>query len=140
MPDFPVAVPVGTEAILEDPLLRSRFEIPDRPPFAVARSRLLDRLHRSDAPVALIVGSPGSGKTQLVASWVADLTMPTAVAWINLEDEPDHQELCNREQRYFLNAIRNNVDLTDHVQDAVNSLRIAFACDESVRSGNTVTL
>jgi len=60
--------------------------------------------------------------------------------WINLKDEPDHQELCNREQRYFLKAIRENVDLTDHVQDAVNSLRIAFACDESVRTGKVVVL
>ncbi|HRI22125.1 MAG TPA: Gfo/Idh/MocA family oxidoreductase, partial [Panacibacter sp.] len=54
--------------------------------------------------------------------------------WINLQDEPDHQELCNREQRYFLKAIKENIDLTDHIQDAVNSLRIAFACDESVRT------
>lgn len=60
--------------------------------------------------------------------------------WINLTDEPDHQELCNREQRYFLKAIQENLDLEDHVQDAVNSLRIAFACDESVRSGNIVSL
>lgn len=60
--------------------------------------------------------------------------------WINMEDEPDHQELCNREQRYFLNAIRENINLTDHMQDAVDSLRIAFACDESVRTGKVVTL
>jgi len=60
--------------------------------------------------------------------------------WINMDDEPDHQELCNREQLYFLNAIRENTDLTDHVQDAVNSLRIAFACDESVRTGRIVML
>jgi len=60
--------------------------------------------------------------------------------WINLEDEPNHQELCNREQRYFLKAIRENIDLTDHAQDAVNSLRIAFACDESVRTGRMVAL
>lgn len=59
--------------------------------------------------------------------------------WINLEDEPDHQELCNREQRYFLNAILENIDLTAHGEDAVNSLRIAFACDESVRTGKVVT-
>jgi predicted dehydrogenase len=60
--------------------------------------------------------------------------------WINLEDEPDHQELCNREQRYFLNAIRNDIDLTAHGEDAVNSLRIAFACDESVKTGKVVFL
>ncbi|TAH22448.1 MAG: gfo/Idh/MocA family oxidoreductase [Cytophagales bacterium] len=58
--------------------------------------------------------------------------------WINLTDEPDHQELCNREQRYFLKAISENIDLTDHLADAVNSLKIAFACDESVRTGQVV--
>ncbi|WP_128546843.1 Gfo/Idh/MocA family protein [Larkinella soli] len=61
-------------------------------------------------------------------------------AWIDMQDEPNHQELCNREQRYFLKAIRENIDLTDHLQDAVNSLRIAFACDESVRTGQPVML
>jgi len=43
--------------------------------------------------------------------------------------------LCNREQAYFLKAIKENIDLTDHLQDAVTSLQIAFACDESVRNG-----
>ena len=60
--------------------------------------------------------------------------------WINLDDEPDHQELCNREQRYFFKSIQENTDLTDHIQDAVNSLRIAFACDESVHTGKIVSL
>jgi len=60
--------------------------------------------------------------------------------WIDLTDEPDHQELCNREQAYFLKAINEDIDLTDHVEDAVNSLRIAFACDESVRTGAVVIL
>ena len=63
-----------------------------------------------------------------------------ADSWINTEEEPDHQELCNREQCYFLHAIRQDTDLTDHVQDAINSLRIAFACDESVRTGKVVML
>lgn len=60
--------------------------------------------------------------------------------WIDLTDEPDHQELCNREQRYFLRAIQEDIDLTDHVADAVNSLQIVFACDESVRTGEVVRL
>ena len=60
--------------------------------------------------------------------------------WIDLSDEPDHNELCKREQQYFLNAIINDVDLSQHGEDAVNSLRIAFACDESVRTGKTVEL
>ena len=60
--------------------------------------------------------------------------------WVNMEDEPDHQELCNREQRFFLKSIRENLDLTDHIVDAINSLRIAFACDESVRTGKMILL
>ncbi len=60
--------------------------------------------------------------------------------WIDLTDEPDHQELCNREQRFFLKSIIENIDLTNHMQDAVNSLRIAFACDKSVLTGQVVPL
>jgi len=60
--------------------------------------------------------------------------------WIDMKDEPDHQELCNREQRYFLQAIQQNLDLTDHLQDALNSLKIAFACDESVKTGEVIRL
>jgi len=60
--------------------------------------------------------------------------------WIDLQDEPDHQELCNREQRFFLKAIQEDLDLTSSVDDAINSLRIAFACDESVRTGEVVKL
>lgn len=83
-------------------------------------------------------------KTESLRVHYADLDKNEKFAkedeWINLKDEPDHQELCNREQRYFLKAIRENVDLTDHMQDAVNSLRIAFACDQSVKSGQVVVL
>ena len=60
--------------------------------------------------------------------------------WIDMTDEPDHQELCDREQRYFLKAIQENIDLSDHLTDALNSLKIAFACDESVRTGAIVKL
>ena len=60
--------------------------------------------------------------------------------YINTEDEPDHQGLCDREQAYLLRAIQQDLDLTDHMQDAVNSLRIVLAADESVRSGQVVTL
>lgn len=60
--------------------------------------------------------------------------------WIDMADEPDHQELCDREQRYFLKAIRENIDLTDHMNDALNSLRIAFACNNSVKTGAVVRL
>jgi predicted dehydrogenase len=59
---------------------------------------------------------------------------------INTEDEPDHQGLCDREQAYLLRAIQQDLDLSDHMDDAVNSLRIVVAADESVRTGQIVTL
>jgi predicted dehydrogenase len=60
--------------------------------------------------------------------------------WIIMQDEPNHDELCLREQTFLYHAIVNDVDLTDHLDDAVNSLKIAFACDESVRTGEVVRL
>lgn len=60
--------------------------------------------------------------------------------WIDVADEPNHQGLCDREQQYFYDAIIRDVDLTQHLEDAVNSLRIALACDESVRTGEVVKL
>lgn len=60
--------------------------------------------------------------------------------WIDMTDEPGHQELCNREQYYFFESIQNNLDLTDHLNDALNSLKIAFACDESVKTGQMIKL
>ena len=59
---------------------------------------------------------------------------------IDCADEPDHDGLCYREQEIFLNAIINDVNLGDHMSDAVNSLRIVIAADEAFRSGNTVDL
>ena len=83
-------------------------------------------------------------KTEAIRVHRADIDMSNEFEfpdqWIHLEDEPDHQELCNREQRYFLKAITEDMDLTNHIEDAVNSLRIAFACDESVRTGQVVKL
>ena len=58
--------------------------------------------------------------------------------WIEMTDEPNHDELCKREQEYFLKAIQEDLDLTDHINDAVNSLKVAFACDESVKTGEMV--
>jgi len=60
--------------------------------------------------------------------------------WVVLEDEPDHQELCLREQAYFLKSIQEDMDLTEHWNDAVNSLKVAFACDESVKTGEMVNI
>ncbi len=59
---------------------------------------------------------------------------------VTMADEPGHQELCNREQALFLDAIVNDRDMTQHVVEAINSLRIVLAADESVRTGNVIRL
>ena len=60
--------------------------------------------------------------------------------WIDTTDEPDHDGLCRREQEFLLAAIQDDVDLTDHLDDAVNSLRIVLAADRAAREGRTVEL
>ncbi len=57
-----------------------------------------------------------------------------------MEGEPGHQDLCDREQAFVLKAIRDDLDLDRHMTDAVQSLRICLAADESVRSGQPVKL
>lgn len=59
---------------------------------------------------------------------------------LDMADEPDHQALCDREQAYLYDAIVNDVDLQRHWRDAVQSLRICIAADESVMSGQPVSL
>ena len=59
---------------------------------------------------------------------------------ISMADEPGHQELCDREAAFMARAITENLDLTRHMNDAVQSLAICLAADESVRSGQPVKL
>jgi predicted dehydrogenase len=59
---------------------------------------------------------------------------------IQIPDEPDHDELCRREQVLFLQAIRGGVDLAPHWQSAIDSLRIVLAADQSFREGRTIRL
>lgn len=60
--------------------------------------------------------------------------------WVDMTDEPDHDGLCLREQELFLSAIQNDTDMSDHMDDAVNSMRIVLAADKSFREGITVSL
>ena len=59
---------------------------------------------------------------------------------IDVSDEPDHEALCEREQRYLLKAIDEDLDLTDHMNDAVKSLKIVVAADQSIHTGQVVAL
>jgi predicted dehydrogenase len=59
---------------------------------------------------------------------------------ISMADEPGHQELCDREAAFVARAITEDLDLTRHLQDAVQSLRICLAADRSVRTRQPVKL
>jgi predicted dehydrogenase len=74
------------------------------------------------------------------ATLTADGTFAKSDDLLRLEDEPDHDGLCHREQDNFLSAIRDDLDLTDHQDDALASMRIVEAADESFRTGRTIDL
>ena len=59
---------------------------------------------------------------------------------IEMPGEPGHQELCDAEQAYILRAIAEDIDLTRHMGDAVQSLAICLAADESIRTGQPISL
>jgi predicted dehydrogenase len=59
---------------------------------------------------------------------------------LSMADEPDHQALCDREQAYVLRAIREDIDLARHMEDAVQSLNICLAADRSIRTGQAISL
>jgi predicted dehydrogenase len=77
-------------------------------------------------------------KTNQILRHYTDMSRPDER--IDMSDEPDHDALCEREQRYLLKSIDEDTDLTEHMHDAVKSLKIVLAADQSIRSGKVVTL
>lgn len=59
---------------------------------------------------------------------------------LSMADEPSHQELCDREQAFFLRAIREDLDLSESMEAAVNSLRIVLAAERSILEERAITL
>ncbi|MBM3612854.1 MAG: Gfo/Idh/MocA family oxidoreductase, partial [Alphaproteobacteria bacterium] len=59
---------------------------------------------------------------------------------LSMEDEPGHQDLCDREQAFFLRAIREDLDLTESMDAAVNSLRIVLAAEQSIHEERAIRL
>ncbi|MFC2969113.1 Gfo/Idh/MocA family protein [Acidimangrovimonas pyrenivorans] len=59
---------------------------------------------------------------------------------ISMADEPGHQELCEREAAFVARAITEDLDLSRHMREAVQSLAICLAADESVKTGRPISL
>ncbi|EFL35925.1 LOW QUALITY PROTEIN: LuxR family transcriptional regulator, partial [Streptomyces viridochromogenes DSM 40736] len=67
-----------------DPLLRTRFALPERPATFLRRTRLVRHLDQAlVTPLTMVNGSAGAGKTLLVADWAASLPKP--VAWLTTD-------------------------------------------------------
>ena len=74
------------------------------------------------------------------AGLAADGSFARADERISTAGEPTHDDLCEREQRFLLRAIDEDVDLGAHMNDAVKSLKIVLGADQSVRTGRVVAL
>ena len=86
-----------------EPLLATRFFVPQVRAAQVARPSLLDRLERGCACGLLLVSAPaGYGKTTLLAAWAAQRQAP--VAWLTL-DGADNDPI--RFLRYLLAALQH---------------------------------
>ncbi len=59
---------------------------------------------------------------------------------VSMADEPGHQELCEREQAFVLDAITNDRDLDRHMRDAVRSLGVVLAAEQSMREMRAIDL
>ncbi len=74
----------------------------------------------------------------------ADLTPDGTLArddeLIATTGEPSHDDLCQLEQEWFLEAIHGRADVDGHLSSVVESLRIVLAADESIRTGQVVEL
>ncbi|MBN9250486.1 MAG: Gfo/Idh/MocA family oxidoreductase, partial [Mesorhizobium sp.] len=68
----------------------------------------------------------------------ADGKFARADEMLSMQGEPGHQDLCDLEQAFVLKAIREDLDLSRHMDDAVKSLAVCLAADESVRTGKAV--
>jgi len=59
---------------------------------------------------------------------------------LRMNDEPNHQELCDREQAFFLKAILEDLDLSNSMNAAVDSLKIVLAAEQSIKEKRAVEL
>ena len=111
----------------------------------------LDRAQRRTAPCEGSTGKVSASadidqhtKTNALRLHHAELdasgNFALADEWLDTADEPDHQQLCEREQAWFLRTIQEDIDLTQRMTDAVTSLRIVLAAQQSIDEGRVVEL
>ena len=92
--------------------------------------------------VSIVEGNTGASADVYGHTRVGNILVhrPSGDRLIEAEDEPGHDALCAAEQAYMLRAIAEDIDLSRHMQDAVQSLAICLAADESIRTGRPIDL
>ncbi|MEE9335631.1 MAG: Gfo/Idh/MocA family oxidoreductase [Granulosicoccaceae bacterium] len=92
--------------------------------------------------VSITEGNKGASSDIDGHTKVGSILVHTAIGDRNVDmpSEPSHQALCDAEQAFVIEAINNDVDLSRHMQDAILSLQICLAADQSIRSGLVVKL
>jgi LuxR family transcriptional regulator, maltose regulon positive regulatory protein len=89
---------------LAAPLLRTKLVVPSSPRLVV-RESLIDALSEGvSRPLTLVYGPAGSGKTMLVAQWMAAVETGRPVAWLSLEDDDNDPA---RFWMYVIEALRS---------------------------------
>ena len=81
------------------PTLSTRIEVPRLPAYAVARTRLIQRLRGDDWRVCVVAAGPGTGKTTFAAQWLAAIDG----AWLSLDVDVDQ---CERFWLYVIAALQ----------------------------------
>jgi LuxR family transcriptional regulator, maltose regulon positive regulatory protein len=72
-------------------VLTSKFAVPAPPAFMVDRPALRERISEGvRGPMTLVTGLAGSGKTQLLASWVRTAAVPWPIVWFTVEPGDEH--------------------------------------------------
>lgn len=117
-----VAETIDVQPAEVDPLLASKFAVPEAPPFSVLRERLVDRLSEAvGKPLTAVIGPPGCGKTQLVASWAWSGRTPGPIIWITLEEGDDEPDVF---WPYLIEGLRRSgIALSPAVEEAASGSR-----------------
>lgn len=86
----------------------------------------------------------GIGSADVEGHTAADhlIVAPTGAGELvqSFNDSPGHQGLCDLQAAAMARAISDDEDLSRHVADAVRSVAVCLAADESVRTGRPVRL
>ena len=50
------------------------------------------------------------------------------------------RDRCKLEQEFLLDAIKKDLDLSQGLEDVINSMKIVLAADKSVRTGKQISI